>query len=304
MQNCFICSVRVAILCRHPDKPGLSKTLRLFTKIRDFVQLRAKKLTRHFSPTIRHSAVPVCKNCSSTFDSPYCGHCGQRDNNGRFTFKEVVGDFVSQVLSLELPLLHTIRELVRRPGGFCRDYIQGKRRPFVPPIPFFILLAGFHVLVRVLSGFDPIANQRRAFHQENNNDRPAQMGYSIGHFISDNLSNFFFLLVFSLAFYSWLFFRKSRFNYAENTVLAFYTVAVYTLLATVSMLLSFAHPKLYFTIYLFALGYFTWVLVDFHRPKLAAGIPKAVIATVVSYVTYILSAIVIGTAYYILIVKK
>lgn len=241
--------------------------------------------------------MPVCKNCSHVFDNSYCNRCGQKDTNGRFTAKELVGDFITQVFTLELPLLHTVQQLFSRPGRFCEEYIRGKRRPYLAPIQFFILLSGVHILVRVLTKFDPIANQYKAQGIRVPTDKLAQRGQSIGHFISDNLSNFFFLLVFIFAFFSWLLFRKSRFTYTENVVFGFYVTAAYTIFPSLAIFLSYIHPRLYYFLYFAALAYFTWALIDFHRSRSVTGLFKGIFASALSYFIYVISAVLIGMVY-------
>ncbi len=242
--------------------------------------------------------MPACKNCEHTFQGTYCNQCGQQDNTGRFTFRELAGDFVAQVFTLELPVLHTLRELFSRPGPFCREFIAGKRRPFLPPIQFFLLLSGLHLLIRILTRFDPVANQYKAQGIAPPTDKYAQKGEFVGHFISENLNNFFFILVFIFAFFSWLFFRKSRFSFTENVVFGFYAVAAYTVFPSLAIFLSFLHPKLYFSIHFLTASYFTWALVGFHQAKLAPGIVVGLIASVLSYAVYILTASVIGVMYF------
>lgn len=240
----------------------------------------------------------VCKNCSSSFQGVYCNQCGQRDNTGHFTFRELVGNFVAQVFTLELPVLHTFRELFSRPGRFCREYIQGKRQPFVPPIQFFLLLSGVHLLIRVVTKFDPIANQYKAQGITLPTSHSAHKSEFIGHFISENLNNFFFILIFIFAFFSWLFFRKSKFTLIENIVFSFYAIAAYTVFPSMAIFLAYIHPKLYYFMYLFIVSYLTWSLIGFHQTNIGVGILKGILVSVISYVFYILCASVIGVCYY------
>ncbi|MDJ1468214.1 DUF3667 domain-containing protein [Cytophagaceae bacterium DM2B3-1] len=243
--------------------------------------------------------MPVCKNCTHTFNGLFCDQCGQQENNGRFTGKELAGDFIAQVFTFELPLLHTIQQLLTRPGRFCAEYIRGKRKPYTSPIQYFLIMAGLHLLVRVLTKFDPIANQYKAMGTKPPTDKAIQRGESVGHFISENLNNFFFILVFILAFFSWLFFRKSKFTYTENVVFAFYAAGTYTIFPTIAIFLSYIHPSLYYCLYLFTIVYLSWSLIDFHQPaNRLLGTLKGVIASVLSYIAYILFASTVGMMYF------
>lgn len=243
--------------------------------------------------------MPVCKNCTHPFQGLYCDQCGQQENTGRFTIKELAGEFITQVFTLELPLLHTLQQLLIRPGRFCQEYIRGKRKPYTPPIQFFLFLAGLHLLIRVLTKFDPIANQYKATGTKPPTAKSDQMANSVGHFISENLNNFFFILVFIFAFFSWAFFRKSKFTYTENIVFGFYITATYTIFPSFAIFLTFIHAQLYYVLYFFTIGYLSWALVDFHQPKyLIAGTFKGILISILSYVIYILFASTIAMTYF------
>lgn len=237
--------------------------------------------------------MPTCKNCNQPFQHTYCEQCGQRDNNGKFTAKELAGDFVSQVMTLELPLLHTTRQLLTQPGQFCMAYIRGRRRPFTPPIQYFLTVLGVYFLIRALINFDPIVNQYKIMGKE----PPQGAALTAGHFVAQNLNTLLFAMVFIFAFYVWLFFRKTTYSYAENVVLGFYSVATYMLFSALVMLLTLWQPAVYLGNNFIAIVYLTWVLTDFHPPKRWWGVLKRLLVSLLSYLTYIAFATVVGVFY-------
>lgn len=91
----------------------------------------------------------TCRNCGDPAALDYCPSCGQAVDEGRAPLTTLLGDFLSEFLSLDGRHLRTARELLR-PGRLTVRYLQGKRASYVSPVRvyfvaslLFFLLVGF-----------------------------------------------------------------------------------------------------------------------------------------------------------------
>jgi len=78
-----------------------------------------------------------CKNCGGDFDGNYCPNCGQRYID-KFTWRYAFELFMDSI-EFERGLLYNIKELFLRPGSSVKQYINGKTKPYLNAITFFII---------------------------------------------------------------------------------------------------------------------------------------------------------------------
>lgn len=92
-----------------------------------------------------------------------------------------------------------------------------------------------------------------------------------------------------VAFFSWLFFKKSGYNFIENVVASLYIQGGSFIFTIFSSLLSLISLKatLYFgiVINLATLVYIIWGFYQFHNQKTAASVFKALLVYVLSMAT-------------------
>lgn len=87
-----------------------------------------------------------CANCGSQNISDYCADCGQKIHTTRLRTGALLKDLTSRLFNLEKGLLHTLVDLLRRPGMVIRDYVSGKQKPYVNPLTFFFIGAAAQLL--------------------------------------------------------------------------------------------------------------------------------------------------------------
>ncbi len=96
----------------------------------------------------------ACLNCETPLTGSFCGKCGQRAR-GRLTSRELVGDLLAHVLTLESALGRTVIGLARRPGAVCLDYVKGRRARYISPLRYCLLTLALYLLVGLVLGADP-----------------------------------------------------------------------------------------------------------------------------------------------------
>jgi uncharacterized protein DUF3667 len=158
-----------------------------------------------------------CLQCDSEVATAYCGFCGQKVSTKRFTFKEVVvTDFMYGVFHTDKGFLYTIKELITRPGHSIREYVRGKRALH---FSYFSLLI---VLVTISFFISRFADIKIAEIYEKN----GQGVFSeVQNFYGKYPKGYLLLSIPIYSLFSFLFFIKSRLNYAENIVLNCYRTA-------------------------------------------------------------------------------
>jgi len=175
-----------------------------------------------------------CLNCSNTLQGNFCNECGQKASTDKITLKETIQNFLSSAFSLEGPLLKTIFLLFKNPGKVFREYIAGKRKTYFQPVPFYLLMTALYLIVRALLNFDPLEGQTGI---DQAPQGQGELSIEAARFMSNNINNIMFFLIFSIAFMLKLFFRKHN-NLAEYISIGLFICGLYTLIGIITMVIS------------------------------------------------------------------
>ena len=92
-----------------------------------------------------------CRNCGEALIGPYCSHCGQHEGRGDFSFGDVAGELLDELLSWDSRFWRTLVPLVFRPGFLTAEFIAGRRARYVPPFRLYLIIS--FVLFLVVSLF-------------------------------------------------------------------------------------------------------------------------------------------------------
>jgi Protein of unknown function (DUF3667) len=147
-----------------------------------------------------------CANCGYSLGrhDSYCASCGQKAGTHRLAMKHILHEVIHAFTHADKGFLLLIRELTIRPGYVAKDYVAGKRKKYFNPFTFLLLMVGLATFVT--AAFNLMATQ-------------PGMEKNPGVQLVTRYYNFIVLLgVPLMAFFSWLLYRKDRFNYAENLV--------------------------------------------------------------------------------------
>ncbi len=97
----------------------------------------------------RH-VVQTCKNCGKEAPEAYCAYCGQSTKTTLPSLIELLTDGLAAVFSYDGRLWNTLRLLITRPGGLTKEYLDGRRQPYLSPLQLFIWLQAITFLVHRL----------------------------------------------------------------------------------------------------------------------------------------------------------
>ena len=184
----------------------------------------------------------VCKNCSLKYKGYYCPRCGQAARTARFTARTVFTESIFSSLDLENGLLHTIKQLILRPGPAIREYIEGRRATLYIPTRFLVLVGALTTFISLrysvfrIDQEDHIA-ETYTYLTSTDIGKWYQIHFKeFWEFANEynTLINILSIPIFSI--FSFLLLVKKGYNYAENLILNVYIVCMQLSLLVVFIL--------------------------------------------------------------------
>jgi len=104
-------------------------------------------------PENRLAGSAKCMNCGTELKGPFCYYCGQPDKNFMRFFPVLLRELLEDTLDFDSRFTRTLKPLLFRPGKLTRDYLDGKRFRYVPPLRLYIFSSiAFFFLAAILAG--------------------------------------------------------------------------------------------------------------------------------------------------------
>jgi hypothetical protein len=104
-------------------------------------------------PAGRLAGSVQCLNCGTRLQGPFCYYCGQPDKNFMRFFPVLLREFLEDFLELDSRFTRTMKPLLFLPGKLTRDYLDGRRFRYTPPIRLYIFSSmAFFILAAMLAG--------------------------------------------------------------------------------------------------------------------------------------------------------
>jgi hypothetical protein len=153
-----------------------------------------------------------CKNCGNKFHGNYCNVCSQSAKSGKITWKDLLHDLPHAIFHADKGLLHTIKELLVKPGHTISDYINGKRVSHFNPLLFLVIMGGF-------LSFFYTSFKIELPNEEVNLEKIERINITLGHeyFV---LIGLVFIILFSLTDY--FFYKSKKFTMPEVFISNFF----------------------------------------------------------------------------------
>lgn len=187
-----------------------------------------------------------------------------------------------------------LRDLTLTTGTVAREYVDGRRKRYFPPLNFFLLVATIYVLVINLDGSpqsesikdrpeidqisDPVQREKLTalYDRRDKAIQFIQKHSNLVSMASLPLSAFFF----------WLFYRRGRYNYTEHLVAGMYMSGFTTLLFTIAvlanLLLRVPINYVYALFFVMQIGYFANFYYRFMNVQTKGKAVKAFFASFIS----------------------
>jgi len=98
-----------------------------------------------------------CLNCGTELKGPFCYFCGQPDRNFMRFFPVLLRDLMEDLLDLDSRFMRTMKPLLFKPGRLTRDYMDGRRFRYAPPMRLYIFSSIVFFLLAALLSSDAIS---------------------------------------------------------------------------------------------------------------------------------------------------
>lgn len=231
-----------------------------------------------------------CRNCGEANTKKFCPNCGEQRFK-RIRMKDIIGDFLSNLIAVEGPVLRTIKDLTIRPGKMIKDYLNGKRKIYYKPFQYYLLATTVYFIFffiwgdEMLAMFSVIGADANSFGTA---DEIKTFQQEISEFQSKNMRLFTFFQIPIYGWLIWLFFRrKSGHSLTETFVVSLYILAQMLVFGIISTFFAIINPKLTFIVSIvFSLLYFPWVLIELYSENKFITILKSWAIIALSFILF------------------
>ena len=156
-----------------------------------------------------------CKNCGNEIEARYCSHCGQSAEIGRINLSYLFRSLIYSMFHVDKGIFYTMKELTFRPGKTIRDYLDGKRQSQFKPFSYLFILAAIYV-------FCYINLDLPVYYSVSDIGEVDAIGKDYTSWIINHTGIVQLLFIPIAALFSFLLFRKSKYNYGENLIINTY----------------------------------------------------------------------------------
>jgi hypothetical protein len=234
----------------------------------------------------------LCVNCSETVNTAYCPACGQKNPPKKINALTLYTDFQSRIYGFDGMFPRTLIDLTIRPGKVVKAFVSGNRIAYVGPVGYFFLTITIFLLLASMLDvtFSEFMSAMNSFTGKQSEGQ-VELSNQIGALMNEYLRLFSFFIALLLVVSTWVFFRRSGFNFLEHAVLVFYNnghmlwVSIIMLIAykisgaSLNALILLSISMVYYI--------FTCISTFTYKRKWVIGI-RAFFAFIASYFFYIL----------------
>ena len=134
-------------------KPIIKNTFRRRLRAWDLRNDRRQQ-QRAFVTLPADGTVRTCTNCGLEYTGRVCPQCGQAGTWSRFTWRQMILNFLDIWGLGNRPMYRTLHDLFCRPGYMARDYLEGQRQFYFPPFKLLALVVELLMFISLIPGAD------------------------------------------------------------------------------------------------------------------------------------------------------
>ena len=108
-------------------------------------------------PAAAAPAAPCCDNCGASVAGRYCGNCGQRLEPPLHSLGHFLTVAMEDVTHADSRLWRTLWALLFKPGFLTREFLDGRRARYLPPVRLYLVLSVLFFVVLAALGHTPEA---------------------------------------------------------------------------------------------------------------------------------------------------
>jgi hypothetical protein len=170
----------------------------------------------------------TCLNCGETVHGNYCSNCGQKFQPTKLPLRLYLEDTVETLFNIDNRVFKTLKDLFIRPGKITKEYIEGHRATYLPPLRIYISIS-------ILYFFLALATESTQVFLVNLGSEEYDPGFV------KLLQTAMFVLVPLFALLVKWFHRKRKGFYVEYLIFALHIHSVWFLLLGFSIVASWAY---------------------------------------------------------------
>lgn len=252
----------------------------------------------------------TCKNCAVELQPHYdfCPKCSQKAKLHRLSLHEVAHEGIHYFTHADKGVFQLIRDLAKKGGVVAREYVEGKRKKYFPPLNFFLLVTAVYVFVMSFSDHSTGKVDMLKKYPELAAIQDKQQQEKIvalyqkrdeGIALINKHSNLLSMISLPItAFIFWLLYRKGRYNYTEHLVACMYmygfsTLGFVVLITLLNFLFKININYIFVGYFVLQLVYFSMFYYSFLGEYTRRKALKAFGATLISLVSlFVVSGVV------------
>ncbi len=151
-----------------------------------------------------------CLNCGSDQVGNYCQNCGQKFQPTKLPLKQFMEDAVETLFNVDNRWFKTLKDLFRHPGRVTKEYIEGKRATYLPPLRIYLSVSIVYFILIQLTE----SNQIFFINFSDEDGEAGDLGTVVQYLL------FFLVPIFAL--YIKMFYRKRKAYYVEYLIFSFH----------------------------------------------------------------------------------
>jgi hypothetical protein len=90
---------------------------------------------------------PTCANCGASVQGHYCGRCGQRLEHEIHSVWHFTREATEDLTHADSRLWGTMNALIFKPGFLTREFLDGRRVRYLPPLRLYLVLSVVFFLI-------------------------------------------------------------------------------------------------------------------------------------------------------------
>jgi hypothetical protein len=151
----------------------------------------------------------ICQNCGNHFEGKFCNNCGQPAHIHNVNAGFIWHDLQHGLFHYDKGLLYTQGQLLLKPGYTIKEYINGKRIRHFAPVSMVVVMATLYGLFYHYLHINTFKYSQSEI-----------MDYEgLNEWIGAHYAIFTLITIPYYALFSYLFFKKHRYNFSEHIVL-------------------------------------------------------------------------------------
>lgn len=166
----------------------------------------------------------ACLNCETQVSGKYCSNCGQKFQPTKLPLRIYLEDSVETLFNVDNRVFKTLKDLFLKPGKVTKDYIEGNRASYLPPLRIYISISFIYFLLAALS------DSNQVFFINFGEDTTGMSE------IAEKIQFALFFMVPYMALLIQLFYRKRKAFYVEYLIFAMHIHSIWFVLLCIELL--------------------------------------------------------------------